>query len=106
MANYYQAEWYVLYVQTPKEGTNKIALDKQRFLINNFKLATELGGQVLHVQGKDVPELIVEQVIQMRVTTLCIGRPKWPFFRYYGRWAFRKLLKKLEPVQVDLIILS
>lgn len=107
MANYYQAEWYVLYVQTPKEGTNKIALDKQRFLINNFKLATELGGQVLHVQGKDVPELIGEQVIQMRITTLCIGRPKWPFFRIlWTMGLFRKLLKKLEPVQVDLIILS
>jgi len=107
LASYYQADWFVLYVQTPKENTNKIPLDKQRFLINNFKLATELGGQVIQVQGKDVPANIVDQVLQMKITTLCIGRPYWPFLRIL--WAmgiFRRLLKKLEKIQVDLIILS
>ncbi|HRP90717.1 MAG TPA: sensor protein KdpD [Edaphocola sp.] len=43
LASYYNARWLVLYVQTPKESADKIALDKQRHLINNFKLATELG---------------------------------------------------------------
>lgn len=107
LASYYQAEWYVLYIQTPKESVNKIALDKQRYLINNFKLATELGGQVIQVQGKDFPENIVDQVLRMRITTLCIGRPYWPFLRIL--WAmgmFRRLMKKLEKIQVDLIILS
>lgn len=107
LASYYQAEWYVLYIQTPKESVNKIALDKQRYLINNFKLATELGGQVIQVQGKDVPENIVDQVLRMRITTVCIGRPYWPFLRII--WAmgmFRRLMKKLEKIQVDLIILS
>jgi two-component system sensor histidine kinase KdpD len=107
LASYYQAEWYVLYIQTPKESVNKIALDKQRYLINNFKLATELGGQVIQVQGKDVPENIVDQVLRMRITTLCIGRPYWPFLRIL--WAmgmFRRLMKKIEKIQVDLIILS
>ncbi|WP_099372203.1 histidine kinase [Sphingobacterium sp. 1.A.5] len=107
LASYYQAEWYILYIQTPKESVNKIALDKQRYLINNFKLATELGGQVIQVQGKDVPENIVDQVLRMRITTVCIGRPYWPFLRIL--WAmgmFRRLMKKLEKIQVDLIILS
>ncbi|MVZ65264.1 sensor protein KdpD [Sphingobacterium sp. DK4209] len=107
LASYYHADWFVLYVQTPKESLNKIALDKQRYLINNFKLATELGGQVLQIQGKDIPTCIVEQVLQMRITTLCIGRPHWPLFRIL--WTvglFRKLLKKLETIAVDLIILS
>ena len=75
LANFYQADWFVLYIQTPKESTNKIPLDKQRYLINNFKLATELGGQVIQVQGKDVPANIVDQVLRMEITTLCIGRP-------------------------------
>ncbi|MDH6600093.1 two-component system sensor histidine kinase KdpD [Myroides gitamensis] len=43
LASYLNSKWYVLYVQTPKEHPDKIALDKQRHLINNFKLATELG---------------------------------------------------------------
>lgn len=107
LSSYYQADWYVLYVQTPKEGPNKIPLDKQRFLINNFKLATELGGQVLQIAGKDIPACIVDQVIKMEVTTLCIGSPHWPFFRIlWSVGIFRRLMKKLEAVKVDLIILS
>lgn len=107
LASYYQADWYVLYVQTPKEGPNKIPLDKQRFLINNFKLATELGGEVLQVLGRDVPACILEQVLKMEITTLCIGTPRWPFFRIlWTMGIFRSLMKKLEKVKVDLIILS
>ena len=45
LANYYNSKWYVLYVQTSKETSDKIPLDKQRHLINNFKLATELGAR-------------------------------------------------------------
>ncbi len=32
LASYYNSKWYVLYVQTPKESGDKIALDKQRHL--------------------------------------------------------------------------
>ncbi|WP_313369104.1 sensor protein KdpD [Sphingobacterium mizutaii] len=107
LASYYQADWFVLYIQTPKESTDKIALDKQRYLINNFKLATELGGQVIQVQGKDVPESIVDQVLRMDITTLCVGWPYWPFLRIlWSMGIFRRLLKKLEKIQVDIIILS
>jgi len=107
LASYYQADWFVLYIQTPKESTDKIALDKQRYLINNFKLATELGGQVIQVQGKDVPESIVDQVLRMEITTLCVGWPYWPFLRIlWSMGIFRRLLKKLEKIQVDIIILS
>jgi two-component system sensor histidine kinase KdpD len=48
LANYYHSKWYVLYVQTLNESANKIALDKQRHLINNFKLATELGAEIIN----------------------------------------------------------
>ncbi|MFZ4261220.1 sensor protein KdpD [Sphingobacterium sp. HJSM2_6] len=107
LASYYQANWFVLYIQTPKESANKIALDKQRYLINNFKLATELGAEVLQVQGKDIPAHIVEQVILRNITTVCIGSPYLPFFRMlFSMGIFRRLLKKLEKIQVDLIILS
>ena len=47
LANYYNAKWFVLYVETPNESSNKISLGKQRHLINNFKLATELGAEVM-----------------------------------------------------------
>ena len=51
LANYYNSKWYVLYVQTPKEDGDKIGLAAQRHLINNFKLATQLGGEVIQAEN-------------------------------------------------------
>lgn len=68
LANYYHSKWYVLYVQTPKESADKIALDKQRYLINNFKLATELGGEIIKVKGESVSKAIIEQASERKIT--------------------------------------
>ena len=54
LANYYNSQWYLLYVQIPKESVDKIALDKQRFLINNFKLATELGAEIIKIESSKI----------------------------------------------------
>ncbi len=43
LASYYNAQWYVLYIETPNESADRIPLHKQRHLINNFKLAAEAG---------------------------------------------------------------
>ncbi|TKT84430.1 sensor protein KdpD, partial [Dyadobacter frigoris] len=60
LASYYNSPWVLLYVQTPKESMDKIALDKQRHLINNFKLATELGGEIIRVESAHVSRTIME----------------------------------------------
>ena len=51
LASYYNSHWFVLYVQTPKESTDKIPLAAQRHLINNFKNATELSKNPFAKQG-------------------------------------------------------
>lgn len=48
------AAWYVLYVQPPAEAADRIGLAEQRRLLQNFQLATKLGGQVLRVKSGDV----------------------------------------------------
>lgn len=107
LASYYNARWFVLYIQTPAERLEKIALDKQRHLINNFKLATELGAQVLQVQDKNIPSAIVEQVLKHQITTLCIGKPHLHLFRIIlATNIFNELLKKLSTSDIDLVILS
>src|SRR5690349_16419487 len=50
LAGYYNSKWYVLYVQTKSEDADRIKLSVQRHLINNFKMATELGGEVIQVK--------------------------------------------------------
>lgn len=107
LANYYQSKWFVLYVQTPKESADKIALDKQRFLINNFKLATELGAEVIKVKANNTTKTIIKECENRRITTVCIGKPKITLAKIMLMTdTFNTLLNKLSQESIDLIILS
>jgi len=107
LASYYNSPWILLYVQTPKENTDKIALDKQRHLINNFKLATELGGEIIRVESPHVSKVIVEIAEQRNITTICIGKPHMNLFRVIlATNIFNQLLKKLSVSEIDLVIIS
>lgn len=107
LANYYHSKWYVLYVQTPKENSDKIALDKQRHLINNFKLATELGAEIIKVESTSVSKAIIEQASERKITTICVGKPHLNLFKIIlATNVFNELLKKLTTNNIDLVILS
>jgi two-component system, OmpR family, sensor histidine kinase KdpD len=107
LASFYNAKWFVLYIQTPREANDRIALDKQRHLINNFKLATELGAQVIQVQESKIPAAILEVVTQHNITTVCIGKPHLSLFRIIlATNMFNELIKNLSSSKVDLVILS
>jgi len=107
LASYYQSRWFVLYVQTPAEAPDRIRLDLQRHLINNLKLATELGAVVIQAKGDQVVNCILEEVEKRKVTTVCIGKPHVNLVQIILRtFAFNKLLNKLAESDTDLIILS
>ncbi|MEO4004858.1 sensor protein KdpD [Flavobacterium sp. CAU 1735] len=107
LANYYNSKWFVLYVQLPDESADKIALDKQRHLINNFKLATELGGEVLKIEHTKISKAIIEQAELKKITTVCIGKPRMNFLKIIlSTNVFKELLNKLSSSDIDLIILS
>jgi two-component system sensor histidine kinase KdpD len=107
LANYYNSTWYVLYVQTPRERPEHIPLDKQRHLINNFKLATELGAEIIKVEHERVSLAIIEQAEERKITTICIGKPHISLLRLIlSTTIFSELLKKLSVMDIDLIILS
>jgi two-component system sensor histidine kinase KdpD len=96
-----------LYVETPKESSDKIALDKQRHLINNFKLATQLGAEVIKVESKHITDAILEVVAQKQITTVCIGKPHLSLFKVIlSTTVFNKLLNNLTSSNIDLVILS
>jgi two-component system sensor histidine kinase KdpD len=107
LASYYNSDWYVLYVQTPKESSDKIALDKQRHLINNFKLATQLGAEVIKVESDNITEVMLKVVEQKQITTVCIGKPHFNLFKVIlSTSIFNRLLNNLSSSNIDLVILS
>jgi two-component system sensor histidine kinase KdpD len=107
LASYYNSKWYVLYVQTPREDPNRIALAAQRHLINNFKLATELGAEVVQIKSNDISSSIVKTAQEKHITTICIGKPNWHLFGLVlSSLSFRRMLNRLSEANIDLIILS
>ena len=107
LANYYNCKWYVLFVETPEESSDKIALDKQRHLINNYKLATELGAEIIKKRSSNIAKSIAEVAEERGITTICIGKPHFNLFTIImATNTFNELLKKLNKLEIDLIILS
>lgn len=107
LASYYRSPWLVLYVQSSNESSDRIKLDKQRYLINNFKLATELGAEVLRVKSDQVTQTIMQVAEEREVTTICIGKPHLNLFQVILRTAiFNQLLRKIAATETDLVILS
>ncbi|MGZ4059183.1 MAG: sensor protein KdpD [Bacteroidia bacterium] len=107
LASYYNSKWCVLFVETPSESVNKIALDKQRHLINNYKLATELGAEIIKKQSKNIAKAIAEVAEEKDITTICIGKPRFSLFKFIlAGNTFNELLKKLKSLDIDIIILS
>jgi two-component system sensor histidine kinase KdpD len=107
LASYYQSRWILLYVQTPKEDGDKIGLAAQRHLINNFKLAMELGAEVIREKQSNIAKGIMDVATRYKVTTICIGKPHLNLYNVIIRTAvFNQLLTKLAETDIDVVILS
>ena len=107
LASYYRSPWIVLYVQRSAENGDRIKLDLQRHLINNLKLATELGGEVLKIKSDDITKTIMRIAAEKEITTICIGKPHLNLFQVIMQTAiFNQLLKSIADTETDLVILS
>jgi two-component system sensor histidine kinase KdpD len=107
LATYYHSRWFLLYVQTPKEDGDKIGLAAQRHLINNFKLATELGAEVIKIKQPNIARGIMEVAEKHAITTICIGKPHLTLYNVIVSTAvFNQLLQRLAASDIDVVILS
>ncbi len=107
LATRYNSKFFVLYVQTPHESIDRIPLANQRYLSNHFKLATELGGEVIRVQSGSVPESIVQVCREKQITTVCVGKPSFSLRSVLlSVFQYRTLLNSLSQLNIDLIIIA
>ncbi len=107
LASYYHSPWIVLYVQSDSESLDRIKLDKQRHLINHFKLATELGAEVVKVKSNNITQAIMDMAAEREITTICIGKPHLNIFQVILRTAvFNQLLRNMAAKEIDMVILS
>ncbi|MEG1643566.1 MAG: sensor protein KdpD [Bacteroidales bacterium] len=103
----YSTTFAALYVQTPRESTNRIGLASQRHLLNHFKLVAELGGDVVQIQSNDVLGSIIEVCRTKQITIICMGQPSFSMpYALINIVKYRKFLTALAKMNIDLIILT
>lgn len=107
LASHYNTSFITLYVQLPREAPDRIGLATQRHLLNHFKLTLELGGEVLQVASPKILDTIMETCRSRQITTICMGQPAFVWqYALFKIPRYRKFLKALREMNVDLIILA
>jgi two-component system sensor histidine kinase KdpD len=107
LASYYHSKWFILYVQTSREKGDTINLASQRHLINNFKMAIELGAEIIKVKEEDIADAIWKTALENKITTICLGKPRFKFVQaLLQTGVFIRLLSKMNLPDIDLVILS
>ena len=107
MATHLNAGFTVLYVQSDREAPDRIPLARQRYLINNFNLAQELGGEVMRVHSNKHIDAIVEACIGRKISNVCISKREISLYSLIiTAIRLRFLLNRLSRLNIDLTILS
>jgi two-component system sensor histidine kinase KdpD len=98
-------DWFVVYVETPKEAPDRIDSEAQRHLLSNIEQARELGAEVVRIKGHDPVQAILDFARSHAVGQIIIGRSHQPWWRQLlGRSVPLRLVREAEGF--DLLIVS
>jgi two-component system, OmpR family, sensor histidine kinase KdpD len=81
MAGRLNTDWYVAYVETPREAPERIDSEAQRHLLANIEKARELGAEVVRLKSADPAAALLDFARTHRVSDLIIGRTDQPWWR-------------------------
>jgi two-component system sensor histidine kinase KdpD len=92
MAGRLSNDWFVVYVETPREAPDRIDAEAQRHLLANIELARELGAEVVRLQARNPVAALIDFARSHGVGHIVIGRSHQP------RW--RQLLRASVPLRL------
>ena len=107
LVSIYNSRWYVVYIQTNKENIEKIDPAAQRHLLNNFKLAAELGAEVKEISSNEIAKSIVDFAKQKEASLIIIGKPNFTIlYRLNPKNFFRELSSLTSKEKIDILMVS
>jgi two-component system, OmpR family, sensor histidine kinase KdpD len=105
LAGRLSTDWFVVYVETPREAPHLIDSEAQRHLLANIQKARELGAEVVRFQAKDPVPALLDFARSHGVGHILIGRSHQPWWRQVvGRSVPLRLVR--EAAGFDLHIVS
>jgi two-component system sensor histidine kinase KdpD len=107
LASFYNSKWFVIYVETTDDSSSKISSADKRHLINNFKLAVELGAEVITLNNKDKAKAVSEFAVKKEVGLIVLGTPllSWREKLIYGNF-LKDLTKHISNLDIDILMIS
>jgi two-component system sensor histidine kinase KdpD len=104
MAGKLSSDWFVVYVETPREAPERIDAEAQRHLLANIDLARELGAEVVRLQARDPVPALVDFAHSHGVGHLVIGRSHQPWWKQVlGRSVPLRLLDEAKDIDVHIV---
>jgi two-component system sensor histidine kinase KdpD len=104
LAARFNAPWYAVYVQTPKEKTEKVDAATQRQIHDALALAVQLGGVQFQAKGSDFARTVADFVSEYGITHVVIGRSRRPWYtRLVGPSPLEELLRAVPGVDVVVV---
>ncbi|HXN82663.1 MAG TPA: universal stress protein [Myxococcales bacterium] len=105
MAGRLNTDWFVVYVETPKEAPEMIDSEAQRHLLANIDKAKELGGQVVRLKSDDPAQAILDFARTHDVAHIIVGRSLQPWWSQVLRGSVVVRLLR-EATEFDLHVIS
>jgi two-component system sensor histidine kinase KdpD len=105
LAGRFSTDWFVVFVETPKETFQTIDAEAQRHLLANTERARELGAEVMRIRHANPVEAILEFAGSHNVGHIVVGRSQQPFWKQILGTSIPARLVR-EAVGFDLHIVS
>lgn len=104
LADRFNAPWYAVYVQTPRERVERVDAATQRQVADSLALAQQLGGIAMPFTGPSFEAAVAAFVAEYRITHILMGRSMRPWYqRWFGQTALEGLLRAVPHVDVTLV---
>jgi len=106
MAGRLNSDWYVVYVETPREDPLRIDAESQRHLLENVEMARELGAAVVRLRAKDPVKALLDFARTHGVGHIVIGRSDKPWWRQrLGASLIPRLVDEAPDLDVHIVSL-
>lgn len=104
LAGRLNTNWFVVFVQLPREAPEQGDAAAQRQLLANAELAREMGAEVVRLKGRDPVEAILEFARSHSVGHLVVGRSHQSWWRQvFGRTIPLRLVKEAGGLDVHVV---
>jgi len=104
MAGRLSGDWFVVYIETPREAPDRIDAEAQRHLLANIALARELGAEVVRLHARDPAAALIDFARSHGVGHLVIGRSHQAWWRQLlARSVPLRLLREASDLDVHIV---